>query len=96
MQVCKQFIVINYSVRYLMVSLDLWVRSLCLQGDKLLVGTHFCEIFEISLRDRDNPKCLLNGHSEGELWALATHPKKPLFATGGDDQTLRSDKQNFQ
>ncbi len=68
---------------------DLWIRALCFGDDHILVGTHKSEIFEITLRDRENPKCLVNGHGEGELWALATHPKRHLFATGGDDQTVR-------
>ena len=29
------------------------------------------------------------GHAEGELWALAVHPKKGIFATGSDDKSVR-------
>ncbi|KAL8185117.1 UNVERIFIED_CONTAM: Echinoderm microtubule-associated protein-like 6 [Gekko kuhli] len=31
----------------------------------------------------------MQGHCEGELWALAVHPKKPLVVTGSDDRSVR-------
>ena len=69
--------------------IDLSIRSVCWHGDKILVGTRDSEIFEIVVRDRDKPKLLMQGHAEGELWALAVHPKKSFFVTGSDDCTVR-------
>lgn len=64
------------------------IRSVCWRQDDLLVGTEDSEIIELNTKDR-KPTGLVFGHAEGELWALAVHPKQPQFATGSDDQTLR-------
>lgn len=41
------------------------------------------------VRDRDKPLLIMQGHSEGELWALDVHPKKSLAVTGSDDRSVR-------
>lgn len=65
------------------------IRSVCWRADRILAGTQDSEIFEVMVRDRDKPLLIMQGHSEGELWALGVHPKKPLAVTGSDDRSVR-------
>uniref|UniRef100_A0A2K6G4N4 EMAP like 5 n=1 Tax=Propithecus coquereli TaxID=379532 RepID=A0A2K6G4N4_PROCO len=69
--------------------LGLSVRSVCWRGDHILVGTQDSEIFEIVVQERNKPFLIMQGHCEGELWALAIHPTKPLAVTGSDDRSVR-------
>ncbi|XP_053521940.1 echinoderm microtubule-associated protein-like 5 isoform X5 [Artibeus jamaicensis] len=65
------------------------VRSVCWRSDHILVGTQDSEIFEIVVHERNKPFLIMQGHCEGELWALAIHPTKPLAVTGSDDRSVR-------
>uniref|UniRef100_A0A4W4ENS0 HELP domain-containing protein n=1 Tax=Electrophorus electricus TaxID=8005 RepID=A0A4W4ENS0_ELEEL len=65
------------------------VRSVCWSGDHILVGTQDSEIFEVVVHERNKPFLIMQGHCEGELWALAIHPTKPLAMTGSDDRSVR-------
>uniref|UniRef100_A0A8C1S5M0 EMAP like 6 n=1 Tax=Cyprinus carpio TaxID=7962 RepID=A0A8C1S5M0_CYPCA len=65
------------------------IRSVCWRADRILAGTQDSEIFEVMVRDRDKPLLIMQGHSEGELWALDLHPKQPLAVTGSDDRSVR-------
>lgn len=46
-------------------------------------------VSQVMVRDRDKPLLIMQGHSEGELWALDVHPKKLLAVTGSDDRSVR-------
>ena len=64
-----------------------------------MVGTRGGEIIQIPLAfggisngvngDTRKLKTLVHGHSQGELWGLASCPTMELFATCGDDKSLR-------
>src|SRR6218665_210221 len=72
------------------IILGLTIRSLNWCDDRVLIGTQDSEVFEVVVRDREKVQCVMQGHAEGELWALAVHSKKPIFATGSDDRSVRS------
>ena len=70
-------------------SLDILMNSNQTEIMKVLVGTRGSEIYEISINTGDMI-LLHEGHFSGECWGLSMHPKNPdIFATCGDDQTLR-------
>jgi WD40 repeat protein len=64
------------------------IRSITENKDgRIALGTSNSEVFEIGTDKK--PRLLVQGHGEGELWGLSAHPSKHLFATAGDDQTVR-------
>ncbi|KAG7257658.1 hypothetical protein CRUP_015754, partial [Coryphaenoides rupestris] len=65
------------------------IRSVCWRADRVLAGTQDSEIFEVMVRERDKPVLLMQGHSDGELWALDLHPKQAVAVTGSDDRSVR-------
>ena len=70
--------------------LGLCVKSVSWKDDRILVGTQNSEVFELSSRSTDKVSLLVQGHSEGELWALATHPTKAnYFTTCSDDCSIQ-------
>eukprot|EP00898_Chlorokybus_atmophyticus_P002664 jgi/Chlat1/3399/Chrsp23S03814 len=69
------------------------VRSLyAASRDRVLVGTASGEIHEIDTSGK--PALLIQGHGEGEVWGVASHPghrdgASAMVATAGDDGTVR-------
>ena len=60
----------------------------CILQGKILVGTKDSEIFEVTEKD-SSVTTLVQGHGEGEMWGLASHPTKEQFASASDDCTVR-------
>lgn len=52
------------------------------------MGTKYGNIFEINEKT-SSIQSLIKGHSEGELWGLAVHPNKEVFATASYDGFLK-------
>ena len=57
-----------------------------------MFGTRTSEIVEL-INPEDGPKGLkakviMNGHYNGELWGLDTHPDNSTFFTVGEDEML--------
>ncbi|CAF2961159.1 unnamed protein product [Rotaria sp. Silwood2] len=68
---------------------DISVCSVASRNDYCVAGTRDSEIYGFEL-NRDNiPQLLVQGHHENSLYALACHPRENIFATGGDDFSLR-------
>ena len=64
------------------------VRSVYWDGERIACGTEDGEIIEVDYH-RKTPEIVMQGHAEGELWGLATHPKQPVFVTASDDKSVR-------
>lgn len=60
---------------------------MALQG-KILVGTKDGEIIEVGEKNAAS-NTMINGHTQGGIWGLATHPFKDVFISASDDGTIR-------
>lgn len=59
----------------------------CSQG-KILVGTRDGEIIEVGEKNAAS-NTMINGHTQGGIWGLSTHPSKDVFISASDDGTVR-------
>ncbi|TNN32007.1 Echinoderm microtubule-associated protein-like 6 [Liparis tanakae] len=64
------------------------VRSVCRGKGKILVGTKDGEIIEVGEKNAAS-NTMINGHTQGGIWGLATHPFKDVFISASDDGTVR-------
>lgn len=55
---------------------------------KILVGTKDGEIIEVGEKNAAS-NTMINGHTQGGIWGLATHPFKDVFISASDDGTIR-------
>lgn len=66
---------------------DTSLLTLIIQG-KILVGTKDGEIIEVGEKNAAS-NTMINGHTQGGIWGLATHPFKDVFISASDDGTIR-------
>uniref|UniRef100_A0AAY4ASC1 Echinoderm microtubule-associated protein-like 6 n=1 Tax=Denticeps clupeoides TaxID=299321 RepID=A0AAY4ASC1_9TELE len=64
------------------------VRSVCRGKGKILVGTKDGEIIEVGEKNAAS-NTMINGHTQGRIWGLATHPSKDVFISASDDGSIR-------
>lgn len=64
------------------------VRSVCRGKGKILVGTKDGEIIEVGEKNAAS-NTMINGHTQGGIWGLSTHPFKDVFISASDDGTIR-------
>lgn len=68
------------------------VRALYPEYERLLVGTHNGEIYQLgnwaNSPDNVDEAPVVKGHFDGELWAMDPHPNNNNFATAGEDNSI--------
>ena len=70
-------------------TVDASVCSVAARNGYCVAGTRDSEIYGFQLDGNPYPQMLVLGHHDNNLNALACHPRENIFATGGDDCSLR-------
>lgn len=52
------------------------------------MGTKDGEIIEVGEKNAAS-NTMINGHTQGRIWGLATHPSKDMLISASDDGTIR-------
>ncbi|CAF1210286.1 unnamed protein product [Rotaria sordida] len=68
---------------------DISVCGIASRNGYCVAGTRDSEIYGFELNGNTIPQLLVQGHHGDTLYALACHPRENIFATGGDDGSLR-------
>jgi WD40 repeat protein len=74
------------------VFLEVSVCSVASRNGYCVAGTRDSEIYGFELNGNPEPQLIVQGHHDNNLNALACHPLENIFATGGDDCSLRFDE----
>eukprot|EP00002_Diphylleia_rotans_P034049 TRINITY_DN7287_c0_g2_i1.p1 TRINITY_DN7287_c0_g2~~TRINITY_DN7287_c0_g2_i1.p1 ORF type:complete len:2704 (-),score=538.32 TRINITY_DN7287_c0_g2_i1:170-8281(-) len=64
------------------------IKAIDVSADVIAVGTKTNQIFMIN-RKSGVVSVLIQGHYSGETWGLDCHPTDSVYATGGEDKTVR-------
>ncbi|CAF4015711.1 unnamed protein product [Rotaria sordida] len=65
------------------------VCSIASRHGHCVAGTRDSEIYGFELNENNTPQPIVLGHHDDNLCALACHPRENVFATGGEDCSLR-------
>ncbi|CAF3682759.1 unnamed protein product [Rotaria sp. Silwood1] len=69
---------------------EISVCSIASRHGYCVAGTRDSEIYGFALNANSTPQLIVLGHHDDNLCALACHPRENVFATGGEDSSLRT------
>ena len=63
------------------------IKAIDQRQGRIALGTSASTLYQLD-QDSGEVTCLISGHKDGSVHAVATHPTKPLFASVGEDSKL--------